>query len=174
MIEQQDDEFISKTRLKKDAQAIKKFGLELTQLSSEKLSQLPMSEVTLKSILDYQKITTNLARKRQLMFVGKCLRYEDEDEIRLYLSNKLNSQLKAKASVKTKDTFTVFVESLAEDSASKVEQIMQLSNSLERQTLRQLVRNLLSVKEEKKKQQAITKFKNYLSQHLTLEAMGKL
>ena len=72
-----EDEIISKTQLKKDALALKKFGLELAQLPVEKVNALPIDDTTKQSILDYQKVTTNLARKRQLMFVGKCLRNED-------------------------------------------------------------------------------------------------
>ena len=86
--EQSEDGFVSKTQLKNQALDLKKFGLELAKLKTSIIENLPVGEVTLKSLTDYQKMTTNLARKRHLMFIGKCLRSESESAIREYLDNK--------------------------------------------------------------------------------------
>ena len=161
-----DEEFTSKTQLKKDALALKKFGLQLSQLTAEKLNLLPISETTLKSILDYQKITTNLARKRQLMFVGKCLRNEDEDKIRNYLTTHSNTQLKAKT--EQVDTGQAFAETLLSGGAEAVEKLIQDNSSLERQTLRQLVRNVNNAKVVAKKKNAMIKLQNYLNEFCSL------
>ena len=155
-----DPDFFSKTQQKNEALALKKFGLELTDLSADKLVELPISEVTLKSLLDYQKITTNLARKRHLMFIGKCLRNEDEDEIRQFLASQLKTHLKKK--VEKKDPNDEIIDKLVELRDIKIDELLSENPILERQTLRQILRNINNAKNAQKKLQAINRMKNYL------------
>ncbi len=164
--DQLEDEIISKTQLKKDALALKKFGLELAQLPVEKVNALPIDDTTKQSILDYQKITTNLARKRQLMFVGKCLRNEDERQIRNYLSEQISTNLKAK--VDKADPLKDCVEKLLTGNANDVEELIQQYSNLERQTLRQLIRNISNAKKAEKLNQATEKLKSYLKENTSL------
>ncbi len=161
-----EDELISKTQLKKEALALKKFGLELAQLPVEKVNALPVDDTTKESILDYQKITTHLAKKRQLMFVGKCLRNEDEEQIRKFLSDQVNSNLKAK--VVKNDPIKDWVEKLQQGNAEDVEELIQQYANLERQTLRQLIRNISNAKKAEKINQATEKLKLYLKEYTSL------
>ena len=117
---QPDDDFISKTQLKNQAQELKKFGLKLTELSDEKLKSLPIDEVTLKSLLDYKLITSNLARKRHLMFIGKCLRNEDQQAIEMVLSNELNSNLKQKVQVSQIDKLVEALTANADETINEI------------------------------------------------------
>ena len=163
-----EEEIISKTRLKKDALALKKFGLELAQLPAEKVNKLPIDETTRQSILDYQKITTNLAKKRQLMFIGKCLRNEDEADIRHFLTEQLNSNLKAK--VIKQNPIQNWVEKLLSGDTDVVEALIQEYPLLERQTLRQLLRNIGNAKGPEKNKQATEKLKHYLNDIISLKS----
>jgi ribosome-associated protein len=161
-----EDELISKTQLKKDALALKKFGLELSQLPVEKVKALPIDDTTKESILDYQKITTNLAKKRQLMFVGKCLRNEDEELIRQFLSEQANSHLKTK--VVKADPLIDCIEKLLLGNPDDVEELLQQYSNLERQTFRQLIRNISNAKKAEKINQATEKLKLYLKENTSL------
>jgi ribosome-associated protein len=163
-----EDDIVSKTQLKKDALALKKFGLELAQLPADKVEKLPLDETTIKSILDYQKITTNLARKRQLMFVGKCLRHENESEIRQYLNEQANSHLKAK--VIKQDPIQDIVDNLLETKEAAIEDLLQVHPNLERQTLRQMLRNISNAKNPSKSSQAISKLKQHLQKLISLKS----
>lgn len=163
--DESDPDFVSKTQQKNEALTLKKFGLELTDLTADKLVALPISEVTLKSLLDYKKITTHLARKRHLMFIGKCLRSEDEDKIKEYLESQLSAQLKTKA-IK-KDPNDEIILKLIEFGDSKIEELLSDNINLDRQTLRQILRNIRSAKNEQKKLQAVNKMKVYLNDCLT-------
>ncbi|MFT6734012.1 MAG: ribosomal 50S subunit-associated protein YjgA (DUF615 family) [Polaribacter sp.] len=181
--EQSADGFVSKTQLKNQAQDLKKFGLELTKLRASVLANLPVGEVTLKSLLDLQKMTTNLARKRHLMFIGKCLRNESETEIREYLNNiervsvstmqqktteakeevsEIGSDSSKTKKAKKADDVEQFIVALTKAEGEKVECLLESNIKLERQTLRQYIRNCNSAKDEKKKQLAKSKLLGYL------------
>ncbi|PHS20170.1 MAG: hypothetical protein COA86_02455 [Kangiella sp.] len=185
--EQSEDGFVSKTQLKNQALDLKKFGLELAKLKTSIIENLPVGEVTLKSLTDYQKMTTNLARKRHLMFIGKCLRSESESAIREYLDNKeranistmqrqVNQEPSSKdVTIKTQanDSGTSselnpsnknsqFVDALLIADGEKIELILEKHQQLERQSLRQIIRNCNGAKNGKKKQTAKAKLLEYL------------
>ncbi len=155
------EDFTSKTSIKLDAHALTKWGQELVQLPETLLTRLPLTETTLKSLLDYSKITTNLARKRHLMFIGKCLRKEDEDLIR----ERIVELEKEKRNKKTKpiEQANPYFEQLVKDGESAIETILLENENAERQKLRQLYRNYCNAKETKKNK-AIEKLKQYLDE----------
>jgi len=158
---QEEDDFVSKTQLKNQSKELKKFGLKLTELSDEKLKSLPIDDVTLKSLLDYKIITSNLARKRHLMYIGKCLRNEDQQAIESVLSNELNSNLKQKIQVSPIDNLA---DSLIENTEETINEILFDKPQLGRQKLRQLSRNTINAKNEQKKLQSFKKLKAYLKE----------
>ncbi|MGB0495898.1 MAG: ribosome biogenesis factor YjgA [Kangiellaceae bacterium] len=166
------ENFVSKTQLKKQSLNLKKFGLELTNLKKSVLEKMPIGEVTLRSLLDFQKMTTNLARKRHLMFIGKCLRSENEAEIREYLEKldrahistmKLNEgDSIAESDPEDKSSENQLFERLIDADNDAIELFLKNNHQLERQNLRQLIRNCKSTKVEKKKSQAKEKLMDYL------------
>lgn len=157
----------SKTQQKNESLAIKKFGLELTELPAKILAILPISEVTLKSLLDYQKMNTNLAKKRHIMFIGKCLRNEDEQAIRDILDNQAAINLKEKTEKEiNKDPVDGIIERLVVRGDVYIDELLANNPVLERQTLRQILRNIKNAKKLQKKQIAINKMQNYLRENL--------
>jgi len=160
-----DPEYFSKKAQRQDSLALKDFGQELAELPQDKIKALPIDEVTLKSLLDYQKITTNLARKRHLMFIGKCLRGEDEQAIRDFLEEQTRQQIKIKTEKETqsKSLLEETIEQLQQHGEQEINKLLNLYPTLERQTLRQKLRNLNNAKTEVKKAQAMAKMTAYLS-----------
>ena len=118
------------------------------------------------SFLTYKKINTNLAKKRHMIFDGKSLRNEDEQQIRNYLSEQANSNLKAK--VIKADPLIDCIDKLLRGNGDDVEGLIQQYSSLERQTLRQLIRNIHNAKKAEKKNQATEKLKVYLKENTSL------
>ncbi len=157
-----DSDALSKTQQKNESLAIKNFGLELAELSVKKLSELPLSEVTLKSLLDYQKITTNLAKKRHIMFIGKCLRNEDEQAIRGVLNGETSLHLKQEAEQVSNNSDNEIIDQLIEGGDAYIDELLSNNPVLKRQTLRQILRNINNAKTPQKKQLAINKIKSYL------------
>lgn len=168
-----EEDYTSKTSIKLDAQVIKKFGQELVQLTVSQLESLPIEELTLKALLDHQKMTSNLARKRHFLFIAKCLRKEDLNTIKGSLENSEKAHFKKKVSenldvnlTPVKDPVDVMIEKLIEMGDDQIEVLVSDSEGLERQTIRQILRNIKSSKTAEKKNQALTKMKAYLSEHL--------
>lgn len=162
-----DEEGYSKTQQKNESLAIKKFGLELIGLSAQKLAKLPISDVTLKSLLDYQKMKTNLAKKRHIMFIGKCLRNENEQAIRDFIDSNSAENLKEKNTKQTQtDPVDEILEQLIEQGDSFIDKLLSENSNMQRQTLRQILRNVNNAKIAEKKQVAINKMKSYLKDSL--------
>ncbi len=154
------EDYTSKTSIKLDAHALTKWGKELLQLPESFLIQLPINGVTLKSLLDYPKITSNLARKRHLMFIGKCLRKEDEDLIRETLLD-IEDKRQTKAP-KAIEPVNPHLKQLIDEGDAAIETILLENENLERQKLRQLHRNYCNAKGVTK-DKAMEKLKQYLN-----------
>ncbi|TQV75388.1 DUF615 domain-containing protein [Aliikangiella marina] len=155
----QDDDFISKTQLKNEAKALQTFGKELTELSLTKLESLPLSETTIFAIRDYHKQSGNIAKKRHLAFIGKCLRSEDADAVKLILEQDDFNNLRKQKSIASNDEL---IEELLAQGDKKIQELLQKNSTLDRQKLRQLVRNLGKSPEGKKRSSAKQKLNQYL------------
>jgi ribosome-associated protein len=79
-----DDEDLgpSKSQLKRDAHGRQDLGAELVELSASQLAEIPLSEDVLAAVKETRGITAHGARKRQLKYLGKLLRQEEEAPIR--------------------------------------------------------------------------------------------
>merc|ERR1711916_11379 len=56
-------------------------GDQLTQLSDERLAQLPLSDSLHEAIVSARKMKANSARKRQIQYIGKLIRSDNADDI---------------------------------------------------------------------------------------------
>ena len=82
-----EDEYISKTALKREALRLQALGLELTQLKRSQIETLPLHDKLAHAVLEYQRFTSNGARRRQLQFIGKLMRDIDITELEQALAN---------------------------------------------------------------------------------------
>jgi len=72
---------ISKSQKKRDADALKKVGVELVGLSVDKLNELPLSDPLRRAILEAKLLRSHGAVKRQAQLIGKLMRSADHDAI---------------------------------------------------------------------------------------------
>ena len=72
-----EDEFISKTRRKKDATALQDVGRALVNLSREQLARIDMPELLREAVLDCKRFTKHEAIRRQMQYIGKLMRNVD-------------------------------------------------------------------------------------------------
>ena len=70
-------EEVSKSQLKREARELFKLGRQLAELPPAALADIPMDERLREAIEEARGIRSNVARKRQLGFVGKLLRQYD-------------------------------------------------------------------------------------------------
>jgi ribosome-associated protein len=72
----------SKSQRRRDALEVKSLASRLIGLSPALLAQVPLDETLRAAIGEARHIRSNVARKRQLQFVAKLLRRDDQDPIR--------------------------------------------------------------------------------------------
>ena len=83
---EQEDEWVSKTQMKKQMNDLQALGMELTKLSSDTLKKIGLDEDLFEAIAAYKKITSNSALKRQAQFIGRLMRDTDPAPIEAYLA----------------------------------------------------------------------------------------
>jgi len=76
-----DDEPVSKTKLKAEADAQQELGVKLSALSKDKLLKLDLPDTVLTAILDTKKITANGATRRHKQYLGRLMREIDNAPI---------------------------------------------------------------------------------------------
>ena len=69
-----DDEILSKTRKKAQMHALQKLGIELVDLSKERLASMQLPETLVEAIREAQRITAHEGRRRQMQYIGRLMR----------------------------------------------------------------------------------------------------
>lgn len=77
-----EDDFISKTRRKRQAHDLQDLGKALTGLSAEALAQIEMPEKLREAVLACKRFSKHEAVRRQLQYIGRLMRDVDPAPIR--------------------------------------------------------------------------------------------
>lgn len=64
----------SKSQKKREAEALQKFGVALTQLSDAQLANIPLPELLKTAVSHARSIKSNAAKRRQAQFIGRIMR----------------------------------------------------------------------------------------------------
>jgi ribosome-associated protein len=70
----EDDDFISKTRRKKQMHDLQDIGAALVKLSPERLARIDMPPALREAVTAARQITKHEARRRQMQYIGKLMR----------------------------------------------------------------------------------------------------
>ncbi|PMH42544.1 hypothetical protein BCU68_13985 [Vibrio sp. 10N.286.49.B3] len=128
--------WVSRTEMKNDMEALQVLGEELVALKPSALAKIPLSEELAEAITNAQRFK-NEAKRRQLQFIGKLMRYTDPEPIQAALDKIRNKHSQATAELhkleQTRDR-------LIAEGDVEIEKVMALHPSTDRQRLRQLVR----------------------------------
>lgn len=160
-----DDEiiYVSKSEIKRDAEALKKMGVELVQLSKNELEKIPLDESLSYAIELAQKIKKE-GYRRQIQFIGKLLRSRDIEPITQALDklkNRHNQQIAQFHKIEQlRDTL---IES------GDAEAILVLYPHADRQQLRNLARLAKKEREENKTAKSAKQIFQYLKQLSEIE-----
>lgn len=136
----------SKSQRKRDMDALQDIGRALTELPAAKLKKMNLDDGLLVALLDFQKITANGAKRRQLQYIGKLMRDIDPEPIEQQLA-----ALRGDSSAHTRWLHLLerWRERLVEDD-SHVQQLINDFPQLDVQQLRTMVRNARKEREENK------------------------
>jgi ribosome-associated protein len=72
----------SKTRLKRDMDALQALGARLLEVSEERLASIALPERLREAVLEARRIRSREARRRSLQYIGKLMREVDPAPIR--------------------------------------------------------------------------------------------
>ena len=155
-----DDEIIwvSKSEIKRDAEALKDLGTELVELGKNALEKIPLDEDLLTAIKIAQKIKKE-GRRRQIQLIGKMLRARDVEPIQTALDklkNRHNQQVSLFHKLET------LRDRLVEEGDDVIPTVLELYPDADRQQLRSLVRNAQKEKAANKPPKSYRQIFQYL------------
>ena len=163
--EQFDEDFISKTQIKKEAADITDFGKKLSIQPQKILDKLPLNGELIDAIKLAKNLKQGSAAKRHFKFLGKLLREtENLEEIQSTLE-----QLLAPHHQQVKQFYQAekWRDQLSDGGQEHIEAFIQEHPSADRQKLRQLTRQIQKeAKEGKPPKEKRQQFK-YISEFFT-------
>ena len=153
----------SKTQLKQDAIDLQQLGRKLTIYSSMVLRKLPLNEVLISAIEEYNRLSnSHEARRRQLQFIGKLMRDLDYDAIIKAIENLENGHIRNK---KKPSAVKLMCEAILKSGDAEINAALEQYPHLERQTIRLLYREHHRAADTNRGKFKI-KLQNYLQQQI--------
>ncbi|CNJ68699.1 ribosome biogenesis factor YjgA [Yersinia aldovae] len=155
-----DDEIIwvSKSEIKRDAEALKDLGTELVELGKNALERIQLDEDLLAAVELAQKIKKE-GRRRQIQLIGKMLRARDVEPIQTAL-DKLKNRHNQQVSLFHK--LEMLRDRLVEEGDEAIPTVLELYPDADRQQLRSLVRNAQKEKTTNKPPKSYRQIFQYL------------
>jgi ribosome-associated protein len=80
------EEIVSKTRRKREVEALQKLGASLIDLAPAQLATLELPEALIAAVREAQRIKSHEAKRRQVQFIGKLMREIDPAPVRAALA----------------------------------------------------------------------------------------
>jgi len=133
-----DENHKSKSQLKREMHALQALGEKLTHLPKKQLASLDIPDTLRQAISDYQSFKSNIAKKRQLQFIGKVMRSVDPEPIEVYLE-KLESRQRDQT--RQFHHLEQWRDRLLQEGDSALGELLNEAPQIDRQQLRQLIRN---------------------------------
>ncbi|MDH5518350.1 MAG: DUF615 domain-containing protein [Gammaproteobacteria bacterium] len=140
-----DDDYISKSQLKRDANAITDLGVELAQFTDAQIKSVPMSDSLFNAIMEYKRIRKHSALKRQRLYIGKLIRQDDWETIRDHIIKLKEPVLQNNARFKEMENWR---DKMLTEGDQAVNAFIGEHHQADRQKLRQMVKN--AIKEQEK------------------------
>lgn len=140
----------SRSQQRRQALEVRALGEKLAALSSAQLDRLPIPDDLLPHILDVQRIGSHIARKRQLSYLAKRMRREDEDTL-----HAIADALDAGGEAARQETALLhraeaWRERLLAEGDDALAELLDAHPAGDRQRLRQLARNARAERERGK------------------------
>ena len=137
--EQDPDDFVSKSALKREAHAAQDLGERLVELDEADLLRLPLSDSLTEAIRTARRIKAHGGRRRQLQYIGKLMRAQDASAIRQALEQ---LDPAAPAAVRLQHECERWRTRLIEEGAPAVTEFVDQHPDIDIQALRNLLRHI--------------------------------
>ncbi len=132
----------NKTAIKRDMLELRTLGKQMIDLREDWLDKLPISDQLKREVIKAKKFSKG-ALRRQLIFLEKLMRAEDADQIKKSLEECSRPH---KESTQQFHQFEQWRDALLQGDNTLLEELLDRFTALDRQHIRQLVRN--ATKEE--------------------------
>lgn len=140
----------SRSQNRREALEVLALGEKLVSLSEAQLARLPVPESLLPHIRECKRITAHIAHKRQLAYLAKQMRRED-DEVLEAIRDALDEHGEtARREVAAMHRVEAWRERLLDDGDAALAQLLDEHPTADRQHLRALVRNALDERHKNK------------------------
>lgn len=140
----------SRSQNRREALEILALGEQLSKLTDGQLARLPIPEALLPHIRECRRITAHIAHKRQLAFLAKQMRREDDATLEA-IRDALNVNGEAgRREVAAMHRVEAWRERLLADGDAALATLLDEYPEADRQRLRQLVRNTLEERKRNK------------------------
>lgn len=140
----------SRSRQRRDALEVLTLGERLSALSDAQLDRLPIPDALLPHIRDTRRITSHVARKRQLAFLAKQMRREDDATLAAIRDALDAGGEAARREVAAMHRVETWRERLLADGDAALAELLAEHPAGDRQRLRQLVRNAVEERDRGK------------------------
>jgi ribosome-associated protein len=131
------DDFVSKTRRKREMLELQALGAALVALPEVQLGRMALAPQLLEAVLEAKRINSHEAKRRQLQYIGRLMREVDPEPIRAELAATQGGSAQAAAAHRRLETWR---ERLLEDDGALTAFAAEHPRS-DLQEIRALIRN---------------------------------
>ncbi len=153
----------SKTQIKKEAEALQKLGEELLELPGPQLERIELPDDLRKALIEARSIKSNIAGRRQRQYIGALMRDVDPQPIQDALLH-TNTDLPVESEI-TKE-IQACLDRLLTDEPTVMEEFLGACPGLERQRLRQLLRNIKKEETNNKPSKSLQVLRQLIKQNM--------
>ena len=149
----------SKSQIKREAEELQKLGEKLIKLPNQQLECMEIPDRLLKALIEAQSIKSNVAGRRQRQFIGALMRDVDPEPIRQAL---LRTGADLPMESKIVKESRKWMDRLLTGVPAVIEELVSACPGLERQRLRQLLRNIKKEKVTNKSSKSLKALKQLI------------
>ena len=165
-IDEFDEELKSKSEIKREMLRLQDYGFKLVKMSKHQRSKLPLTEEIKDALILADKIMNkHEALRRHVRYIAKVLSETDLEPINQALDVMANKHQQETAKFNHLETLR---DALIDEGNDKIENALEEHQTLERQKLRQLVRQAAKEKKAEKPGKYTRDLFAYLKQHIKL------
>ena len=150
--DEESGEFLSPSRSqnRREALEVLALGEKLVSLTEAQLAKLPVPDSLLPHIRECKRITANIAHKRQLAYLAKQMRREDDEVLEALRDALDESGDAARREVAAMHRIETWRERLLDQGDAALAELLDEYPTADRQQLRQLVRSALEERKRNK------------------------
>ena len=131
----------SRSEQRREALAVLDLAMKLVGESDARLQQIPMDDDLRALVIASKKITSQIARKRQVHFLAKQMRRQDEEALQVIRAALEHDKAEGRREAQALHEVEYWRDKLVDDGDEALSELLASHPHADRQHLRQLARN---------------------------------